>query len=358
MKILIIKLRNIGDVLLVTPVINNLKNYFPASNIDILLNKGTEEMISLNPNVNQIYIYDRESSIQKNFYRRTFHELKFFLSFKRKKYDIVINLTEGDRGAFITKIIKPRTSLGYKNKNRLLSSVYTKNLPKQGLRHTIDANLDALRLLDIPILSKKVDIFSTPEDDKFIAKKINSVTNFVHIHPVSRWLFKCVSNSTMANIIDFIEHELQIRVILTAAPVKNEIKKVKSICSLVKAKPIDLSGQLTLKQIVALNKRANLFIGVDTAIMHISAANDTPVLSFFGPSGAHHWGPWDNELMKSTYSKVNGFQLMGKHRVISENRICQPCGKDGCNGSKVSDCLMDMDLEKIKDTIREMINGR
>ena len=64
-------------------------------------------------------------------------------------------------------------------------------------------------------------------------------------------------------------------------------------------------------------------------------------MAFFGPSGADQWGPWDNLLMKSGYTKRNGFQLMGMHRVFSESRACQPCGKDGCNGSKISDCLME-----------------
>ena len=48
---------------------------------------------------------------------------------------------------------------------------------------------------------------------------------------------------------------------------------------------------------------------------------------------------------------------MGMHRVFSENRACQPCGKDGCNGSKISDCLMNMDFIKIKKDIQEMINA-
>ena len=89
--------------------------------------------------------------------------------------------------------------------------------------------------------------------------------------------------------------------------------------------------------------------------MHISAANDTPVLAFFGPSGAHHWGPWDNSCMSSEYLDTNGAQSMGMHQVISESRSCQPCGKDGCNGTKISDCLMSFDLNFIKKYIQEML---
>ena len=90
--------------------------------------------------------------------------------------------------------------------------------------------------------------------------------------------------------------------------------------------------------------------------MHMSAANDTPVFAFFGPSGTDHWGPWDNDMMQSTYTERNGFQIMGKHRVFSESRSCQPCGQDGCNGTKVSDCLMSLDMNLIRKNIKEMLN--
>jgi heptosyltransferase-3 len=60
--------------------------------------------------------------------------------------------------------------------------------------------------------------------------------------------------------------------------------------------------------------------------------------------------------MESGYTKINGFQIMGRHRVFSESRRCQPCGQDGCNGTKISDCLMTMDMSKIKSNIQEMLD--
>jgi len=161
----------------------------------------------------------------------------------------------------------------------------------------------------------------------------------------------------MAKIIDYCETELQIRVVITAAPIQAEIDKVNSIVGFCKSSPANLSGKLTLKQTAALNKQAVMFIGVDTAIMHMSAANNVPVLAFFGPSGAAHWGPWDNNMMESAYTSRNGAQTMGGHTVISESRACQPCGKDGCNGSKVSDCLMFTKIDTIKENIVRILNN-
>ena len=362
MKILVLKFRNIGDVLLITPLLSNLKQQYPESKIDVAVNKGTESMVSLNPNINKLFIYDRELIKSLSFIGKLWKEVQFSFSFRKEHYDIVINLTEGDRGAQIAWLSGASIRIGYQNKNWIFRNAFNHYLPKQEYRHTLETNLDSLRLLNLPIKSKRVEVCCSEEDTIFVEKKISTINyqlstaGFIHIHPVSRWLFKCIADQTMAKIIDYCEIELKTKVVITAAPVQEELDKVNNILDFCKSTPVNLSGELTLKQTAALNKKAKLFIGVDTAVMHMSAANDTPVLAFFGPSGANHWGPWDNGMMQSSYTRKNGFQVMGKHRVFSESRECQPCGKDGCNGTKISDCLMNLDIVIIKKNIREMIH--
>ena len=117
-----------------------------------------------------------------------------------------------------------------------------------------------------------------------------------------------------------------------------------------------MSGELTLKQIAALNKKAKLFIGVDTAIMHISAANDTPVLAFFGPTAAVRWGPWDNKLQKNLYYRGGGIQQTGKNIVYSKSLNCIPCNQHGCDDSYKSDCLNGLDLDSIKKSVRRVLD--
>ena len=354
MKILLVKFRNIGDVLLVTPLVSNLKAYYNDAQIDIAVNRYTEPMINLNPKINKVIIYDRKVVKTSSLVKKIYKEIKFLYSFRKENYDMVINLTEGDRGTLVTWVTKAPIRIGYFNKNMLFKDIYTHNLPAQKLRHIVETNIDPLRLLNIPIKHKKVEIFWDEDDESIVKNELAKIEEFIHIHPVSRWLFKCINDKLMAQIIDFCEFELDSKVLLTASSEQSELDKINNILSYCKSKPINFAGKFSLKQIAALNKKSNLFIGVDTAIMHISASNDIPVFAFFGPSGANHWGPWDNDCMESGYTKINGFQTMGRHRVFAESRGCQPCGKDGCNGSKVSDCLMAMDINSIKTNIKEM----
>ena len=182
MKILIIKYRNIGDVLLFTPLISNLKLFYPEAKIDIALNRGTEDMISLNPNVSRIFVYDRELIKSQDLFNRIWMEFKFFTSFRKNNYEIVINLTEGDRGGLITKLTNAPVRIGFKSKNWLLKNTYTDVLPKQNFRHTVETNLDPLTSLGVPIKNKKVKIYWSDCDDEVINRELLNLNQFVHIH--------------------------------------------------------------------------------------------------------------------------------------------------------------------------------
>ncbi|HYL81541.1 MAG TPA: glycosyltransferase family 9 protein, partial [Candidatus Acidoferrum sp.] len=113
-----------------------------------------------------------------------------------------------------------------------------------------------------------------------------------------------------------------IAVAVTSGPGDQEVGAARRILAQTAGPIIDLVGQTTLGELAALLERAQLFIGVDSAPMHMAAALGVPVVALFGPSGEHDWGPWGDG-----------------HTVLSSPYLCRPCGKDGCLGSKRSDCL-------------------
>lgn len=352
MKILVIKFRHIGDVLLTTPLLDALRQNYPDATIDFACNKGTESMLELNPNINKIHVYDREKAKTGNFFERLFVEFKFIRSIKKEKYDIAIQTTSGDRGVIIAKYAKIKRIVAFLGKNKAVKKMITDPIILPNLNrplHVIEQNMAILNTLGLKMPDKKCVNIYYPNS---ILSDIALPDKFIHFHFTSRWMFKCVNDEIMAEIIDFCQINIGIQAVITADKNEAEISKVLSVLSICKSIPINLSGKLSLKQVAALSDKASLFIGVDTAIMHIAAALNTPVIAFFGPSGAFEWGPWDNDVCQNEYTKRNGIQSMGRHTVIQHNMDCVPCGKDGCNGTKVSDCLMNFDLDIVKEKIK------
>ena len=357
MKILILKVQTIGDTLLTTPLISNLYRYYDNPAIDIMVNEGTQQMLDANDKVDQIIEYKRESQRSLSNWQRFINNIVLLKRIRNEKYDLVIDLDEGDRGALVVLVSGARIRLGSSNiSSKLLRGFYTHLLPKRGVRHTVDINLDPLRALNIPIYDKQVEMCWNKEDERFALEKLSNIGDFIHLHPFSKGWFKDIDIQATAQIIDYCEQELGIKVVITAAPIQRELDKLDSILKLCKSKPINLGGKLTLKQISTLNKRSKLFIGVDTAIMHISAANNTPTLAFFGPTASDTWGPWENDLEQASYHRKGGQQANGRHRIFSDVITCLPCNNEGCNNNQVSDCLIGLDIGLIKRDINEMIN--
>lgn len=128
-------------------------------------------------------------------------------------------------------------------------------------------------------------------------------------------------------------------ILLTGAPGDSEAAFIADI-NIQLSEPVPaLCGRLTLKQLAALTAQARLFIGVDSAPMHMAAAMQTPVVVLFGPSGEKQWGPWGVP-----------------HRVVASSlHPCRPCGIDGCGGGKLSDCLLSIQPLQVLDAVHQLL---
>lgn len=364
-NILVIKLRHIGDVLLTVPAIRALKETFPGSSVTALVNSGTEDMLTGNPVVDEVVPFDR--SVKKlSLLQRSRREVEFVRALRKKRFDMSVDLTGGDRPALLGFFSGARYRLGFKPSAGFAGKkfLYTHMAERpEGLAHMVILNLCVVRAFGIDTRDLAVDIYSPTEDEAYIDRVLGQegfgeTTPFVHIHPTSRWFFKCWTDEGMADIIDRLE-SYGLRVVLTSGPDAREIEKVRSIISLARSRPVDLSGRLGLKSLAALSRRAAFFFGVDTAPMHIAAAAGTRVVGLFGPSGGYDWGPWDNiaarELDEDTltpYPERNGTQAFGRNRVIQLPWDCVPCGRDGCEGSKKSECLEKLGPDEVWEVLK------
>jgi len=355
MRILLIKFRHIGDVLLSTPLIENLKIGFPDARIDFALNEDTKEMISKDSNINNIFIYQRKKIKNEDILHRIIDEYRFITNIIRNGYDLVINLTEGDRGAIISRLSGAKIRLGIESRNFLLKLFrpYTYSIKKVPHIHAAMRDLEFLNPINLKPVKKKVKIYF----DKYDYGKISAIlndknsTNFVVIHPVSRWMFKCWDDKKFAKIIDYIQKK-GYRAVVTASPEQKEQEKVSMILSYCKSKPLNLSGQLTLKELAALISKSMLFIGVDTAPMHMAAALNIPVVALFGPTDPVIWGPWDNDLGHSNYKDIRSIQHNGKHTIIQYpgDEIIYKDGK------KISTAMMKISPEDVIEQINRILD--
>jgi heptosyltransferase-3 len=337
-RALVIKLRHHGDVLMTSPVLSVLKTQAPQCEIDALVYAETAPMLEGHPALAQLHRIDRRWKSLGPIAQLA-AEWKLLSQLRARQYDLVVHLTDHRRGAWLTRLLAPEFSVAPKvgDRGRFWGNSFSHlyHLDKRGLRHVVEYNLDALRVLGIdpPVEQRKLVMVPGQAATARIADLLQahalSSKGFIHLHPTSRWLFKCWPAEKTAALMDLL-HAQGHRLVLTAAPDAKETGLVAAIKAKTLAPHVDLCGQLSLKELAALTTQARLFVGVDSAPMHIAAAMNTPTVALFGPSGDKEWGPWQVA-----------------HRVVTTTHTCRPCGQDGCGGSKISDCLVTLPVEQV-----------
>jgi len=337
-RVLVTKLRHHGDVLLASPVFSVLKNHAPQAEIDALVYADTAAMLSGNPAVSQVFGIDRGWKDQ-GLIGQAGAEWGLLQQLRSRDYDLLLHLSEHPRGAWLARLLGPRYSVAadYPRVRRWWKQSFShlSPLPKNGRRHMVELNLDLLRRIGVqPGESERKLCFVPGEEaEREVSGMLTGLGlapgGYIHLHPASRWQFKCWPAAKTADLIDKLQ-ALGQRVLVTAAPDAEELDLVARIRALATTPFADLCGKLTLKQLGAVAQHARLFIGVDSAPMHIASAMQTPVVALFGPSGEFNWGPWQVP-----------------HRVVSSSHSCRPCGNDGCGGGKVSECLSMLPVSEV-----------
>jgi heptosyltransferase-3 len=344
-RALIIMLRHHGDVLLASPVAAALKLQAPHAQIDALVYDDTAAMLEGHSAVSQVHLVGRRWK-EAGAISRFAYEARLLGGLRARRYDLIVHLTEQPRGAWLARALGARFSVAPVVPDRggfwMRSFTHFYPLVRNGRRHKVEANLDALRRIGIqPGMEERRLQFVPGEAAETRIAAILSASGiadgqFIHLHPTSRWSFKCWTDERNAALIDRLAS--QYRVVLTAAPAAPELAMMRRILAKVNSTPVDLSGQLSVKELGALTARARLFVGVDSMPMHLAAAMRTPVVALFGPSGEQEWRPW----------RV-------AHRVITSNHPCRPCGNDGCGGGKISECLTTLGVEDVYVAAQELL---
>lgn len=345
-RALVIKLRHHGDVLLTSPVISVLRNHAPRLEIDALVYADTAAMLDLHPALAELHTIDRGWK-RSGALIQAREEWALLQRLRRRGYDLIIHLTEHPRGAWLVRLLSPRFSVAPRigGAGRFWRKSFTHYFarPSNARRHTVERNLDALRRIGVYPGANERALVLVPgaaaeaRVDALLAQHGLAPKSFLHLHPTSRWLFKCWPQDRNAELIRTLLARGE-RLVVTAAPDAREKEMVARILSQAPG-AVDLAGQLSLKEMAALSARARLFVGVDSAPMHIAAAMATPVVALFGPSGELEWGPWQVP-----------------HRlVVSDAHPCRPCGIDGCGGGKLSECLATLEVERVLHAIDEVL---
>ncbi|MEP6824776.1 MAG: putative lipopolysaccharide heptosyltransferase III, partial [Ramlibacter sp.] len=225
-RVLVIKLRHHGDVLLTSPVLAALQAAAPLAQIDAMVYADTAAMLRGHPALDQLHLVARAAR-QTGPLQQLLGEWALLMALRSRRYDLVIHLTDHPRGAWLSRLLRPRWSVAYERPGSQRwwrrSFTHLARQPRTTPRATVERNLDLLRRIGIhPAPEVKTPTLVT--DQQTLASVQDKLRKagwagqaYAVVHPGSRWLFKAWTVEGNAKVMDHLARR-GLAVVLTAAP--------------------------------------------------------------------------------------------------------------------------------------------
>ena len=350
-RVLVVKLRSIGDTVLSTPSLIALKRFVPNAQIDILLEDWVAPLIGGHDTVDNVISVGKGSA----------ERLKVAFELRRRRYDVAFNLHGGTTATFFTTASRAKHRVGYSNYqysflyNHLLSSAT--DFWGAEFTHSAEQQLALLGFVGVPIEDRPKSRLVVTEnaieslEKKFHAKTQSSqskdgtaretwwqeLSNFALLHPSSAFATKQWPTENFARTAEFLA-EKGFQTVAVASKSENAILENLKRESNV---PVLTFDDLTLPEITALASKASIFVGNDSGIAHIAAAVQTPTVVIFGSSNRHHWRPWTD----------------APNEIVYEDFPCQPCPGYECKEFGEPRCILSVKHEAVFAAIHRVLRA-
>lgn len=296
MKILVVRTDRIGEILLSTPILTALKEKWPLAEITMMIRPQVKELIEDNPRVSEIMEYGDDGE-NKGQIREAFRLSSIF---KQKKFDAAIIVNPKRKFHLAVFLAGIPVRVGFNRKWGFCLTHRVKDVKFLAERHEVEYNLDLVRALGIEPKDKRPylkvtdnAIHNSREKLKRASPAGSDTCKLVAMHPCTSNPKKQWPIGSFAKLADLLISEGYSVALVSGA---KEARFAEGVIALMKNRPIDLTGKLSLKELAALFEQCKFLISGDSGPVHIAVAVGTRVIALFGAadpgSRPKRWGPY------------------------------------------------------------------
>ncbi len=338
-RVLVVRLRSIGDTVLATPSLYALRRFLPHARIDILLEDWVAPVLDGFTDTDNIITIERGSAVAR---ARTARELR------ATRYDVVFNLHGGTTATLLTRATGAKHRVGYMDYQygRLHNHAAPSPIELWGRAsvHSVEQQLALPGWVGVPVSDKPRTRLAVTQkaaasiEAKLRAAGVDEAMPFALIHPAAAFETKRWDVRNFARVAEYLR-ERHINCVAVAAPPEAEL--VRDLLRESTA-PVSALLDLSLPEVTALAARARLFVGNDSGIAHIAAAVHAPSVVIFGSSNINHWRPWANTTSAPA-------------EVVREELPCQPCPGYTCGEFDQPECIRRVAVERVIAAIERIL---
>ena len=321
MRILILKPSSLGDVVQALPVLRLLKRQFPQSEIYWWIDSALRTLLEGDPDLTDLFLFERRR------WRSPLHWNELLASLRQMRaanFDWVIDLQSLARSGLFAWLANGGLTIGLDDAREGARGFYDLAVRRPGFHtHAVDWYLEVLRQLGVPV---HWDFTWLPVREAAAAavkrKWRAESARWVTLQPGARWSNKRWPVEYFAELVRRLADDYDDLNFAILGGVEEMVMGA-LIASVAPKRCLDLSGRISLPELIEWIRLSELMVTNDTGPMHIAAALGKPVVALFGPTEPRRTGPYGQS-----------------DRTIRLTSLpCVPCLKRACAYAKPFECL-------------------
>ena len=336
MKILILKPSSLGDVVQALPVLRMIKRHLPASEIYWWIDSRLAPLLEGDPDLAGVVLFERRRWALPRHWGEIWRSVRWL---RQQAFDWVIDLQCLMRSGVFAWLANGTLSIGLDEPREGARGFYDHIIRRpSALTHAVDWYLRVLPVLgvpldgDVPWLPQRANV----ADSLRRQWPVNGA-QWIVLQPGARWLNKRWPVEYYAELV---------RLLAPANPGfrfailggKEDLPLGEAIARVDPARCLDLTGRLSLTEMVEWIRLSDLMVTNDTGPMHVAAALGTPAVALLGPTEPRRTGP---------YRQLD--------HVLQLNLPCVPCFKPRCAYAKPCECLRALPPSAVFDAVQKRL---
>jgi len=277
----------LGDVTHVVPLIRTLQTHWPTTKLTWIIGRLEHKLVGDLPGI-EFLIFDKNQGI------KAFGELRTQL--KNRRFDALLHLQVALRANLLSTLVHAPVRIGYdRARSRDFHGWFINQpIPERSGEHVLDAMASFLEPLGLRQTQVGWDIPIPEEAQEFAAQHLSDDQPVLVISPCSSHPLRNWQAERYAKVADYAASTLSMQVVLCGGRSLYEREFADRIQHFMRSAVIDLVGKDTLKQLLALLKRATVVLTPDSGPMHMANAVGANVLGLHAASNPDRSGPYSN----------------------------------------------------------------
>ncbi|MDX6695965.1 MAG: heptosyltransferase [Blastocatellia bacterium] len=334
-RVLVVRLRSIGDTVLATPSLYALRRFLPRARIDIVLENWVAPVLDGCADVDNVLLVERGSTMAR---------ARMARQLRANDYDVAYNLHGGTTATLLMRAAGARHRVGYADYqySRLLNhpAPPAPALWRKEKTHSVEQQLALLGWTGVPVSDgPPTRLAVTDEAARSVNKRLQESgleagEPFALVHPAAAFESKQWSVDNFARVVESLAAR-GLRVVALAAANQAQLLEALQARSSTR---IESFTNFSLPEVTALAARARIFVGNDSGIAHMAAAVGAPSVVIFGSSNVAHWRPWTTRPAE----------------VVREEMPCAPCPGYTCAEFEQPECIRRVTVERVEAAIERV----